>query len=175
MVSGGVYVPTLYVIRHGEPAVKGVLLGQSDPPLSTAGRLQMQALGLPVMVVYSSPLCRARQSAELLRAPVIVLDDLREIGLGAWDGHTWAEIEVSYPDLARRKAADWTGVTPPGGEQWRHFTRRVDRALDMIRSGAFPAAVVAHVAVNSWLAHRLTGATPLNFHQEYGQADAYEL
>ena len=37
MVFGGVYVPALYVVRHGEPAVQGVMLGRMDPPLSEAG------------------------------------------------------------------------------------------------------------------------------------------
>jgi broad specificity phosphatase PhoE len=168
-------VPTLYVVRHGEPTLKGVLLGSSDPPLSEAGRAQMSAISLSVRAVYTSPLRRARESAELLESSVIVLPDLAEVGLGEWDGRTWAEIEASYPELAGRKLADWPAVTPPGGEEWTSFTFRIDRALDAIRRGPFPAAVVAHLAVNAWIVHRIAGAKPLSFQQEYGQVDEYEL
>jgi len=155
--------------------VTGVLLGQSDPPLSNAGRAQMSAIRLPAVVVWTSPLRRARDSAELLGAPVVVLPDLAEIGMGEWDGRSWAEIEASFPVLAKRKAADWTAVTPPGGEDWQQFTQRVDRAFERIRQGPFPAAVVGHVAVNAWIVHRVSAAAPMSFHQEYGQVDAYEL
>ena len=175
MVPDCIHVPTLYLLRHGEPAVTGVLLGQSDPPLSEGGRAQMAAIRLSVEVVYSSPLRRALDSARLLEVPLIVLPELAEIGLGEWDGRTWRDIEDSWPELAKRKAGDWTAVTPPGGEDWKHFTRRIDRALEEIRRGRFPAAVVAHVAVNAWFAHRISGATPLTFHQQYGQVNEYEL
>ena len=174
-MSGRIHVPTLYVVRHGEPALKGVLLGRLDPSLSETGRLQMLAIKLTVAVVYTSPLRRARQSAELLGAPILVLPELAEIDAGDWDGRTWAEIEASDPELAKRKVADWTGVTPPGGEEWHDFTRRVDVALELIRQGRFPAAVVGHLAVNAWIMHRIQGGPPLSFEQHYGQVDQYEL
>jgi broad specificity phosphatase PhoE len=175
MVSGGSRVPALYLIRHGEPAVAGVLLGQTDPPLSPRGREQMAAVRIDAAVVYASPLRRARESAELLGQAVVILPELAEIGLGEWDGLSWSEIETRDPELASRKLADWTGVTPPGGETWSDFTRRVDSALEVVRRGLFPAAVVAHVAVNAWIAHRVGRAATLAFQQEYAQVDRYEL
>jgi probable phosphoglycerate mutase len=155
--------------------MKGVLLGRTDPPLSETGRAQMTAVRLDVARIYASPLRRARESAELLGGPVVVLDDLAEIGLGAWDGRTWADIEAAEPEMAARKLLDWTGVTPPGGEVWRDFEQRIDRALGIVRQGAFPAAIVAHVAVNACIAHRICRAPALSFHQEYAQADAFEF
>ena len=176
-MSDGVYVPSLYVVRHGEPAVRGVMLGSSDPPLSDAGRQQMRAIHLPVRVVFTSPLRRALESATLMArdAEVLVVPELAEIGLGTWDGKTWDQIEASDPELARRKLKDWTGVTPPGGEPWAVFAARVERAIDVVRARAEDAAVVAHIAVNACIAACLAGADPLRFRQDYGQVHEYRV
>jgi broad specificity phosphatase PhoE len=144
-------MPGLFVVRHCEPARTGVLLGQCDPPLSEAGRAQAAALRFPELaMVYSSPLRRALETAHAIAhgAPVEIVDDLREITYGAWDGRAWAEIEGEDPELAARKLRDWRGVTPPGGETWREFSTRVRGAFDRIRAGPRPAAIVAHAAVN---------------------------
>jgi probable phosphoglycerate mutase len=161
---------TLYLIRHARPAVAGVLLGRSDPPLSAEGRDDALALGgLKVERIYSSPLQRATETAALLRSPfeVTVLDDLAEISLGEWDGKSWEEVQRADPTLASRKCEDWFGVTPPGGEEWMVFADRVGRALDIVRSGAMPAAIVAHLAVNSVIAATIRGCAPIQFHQGY--------
>jgi broad specificity phosphatase PhoE len=149
-------MPDLYVVRHAEPAVTGVLLGQCDPPLSENGRRQAGELLRDVRLarVYSSPLRRARETAELLArgAGVEVVEGLREITYGAWDGLTWAEIEARDGELARRKIADWSAVTPPGGEPWDEFLARVTRVFERIQRRPRPAAIVAHAAVNRILA-----------------------
>ncbi|HLH39246.1 MAG TPA: histidine phosphatase family protein [Bryobacteraceae bacterium] len=153
-------MPGLFVVRHCEPAVTGVLLGQCDPPLSEAGRAHAASLRLPKLAaIFSSPLRRARETAEAIArgAPVQIIDDLREISYGAWDGRAWREIEAE--EIAARKMADWRGVTPPGGEPWRDFESRVARALERIRAGPRPAAIVAHAAVNRVIA---------NIDQDYG-------
>jgi broad specificity phosphatase PhoE len=170
-------MPALYVVRHGEPTLCGVLLGRIDPPLSEAGRAQISTLRLDVRAIYASPLRRTAESAAILSdgGPVITLDDLIEISLGVWDGRTWAEIERDYPKEAAAKLADWTGVTPPGGEPWSDFASRVDRALAYVRTGPLPAAIVGHLAVNAWIAHRLRGADPIDFTQDYGEIKSYEL
>jgi broad specificity phosphatase PhoE len=143
--------------------VEGVLLGQSDPPLSDRGRRDAERAfsGLEVERVYSSPLRRARETAAFLRSPaeVTVLDDLAEISLGAWDGKSWEEVQRADPALANRKSEDWFGVIPPGGESWNFFAKRVLTALDRVRSGPMPAAIVAHWAVNSVIASAQTRQT----------------
>ncbi len=167
----------LLLVRHAEPALTGVLLGHTDPPLGEAGlRRAREVLGLlRPAVVYTSPLERARQTAAVIAAPVVVLDELAEISFGDWDGKTWAEVEAAWPELARRKQADWLGVTPPGGEDWASFRLRIHRALDRIRGGPFPAVAVAHAGVNAEMAHQLTGADPAAFAQDYCGALEYEL
>jgi broad specificity phosphatase PhoE len=161
-------MPDLYVVRHAEPAVVGVLLGQCDLGLSDSGWRQARELlkHVRLAVVYSSPLRRARETAELLAhgARIEIVEDLREITYGDWDGRTWAEIEARDGDLARRKLDDWNAVTPPGGELWDTFVTRVTRAFARIQDGPRPAAVVAHAAVN----RVLTGV-------EQGYGDVNEL
>ena len=144
-------MPQLFLVRHAEPSLTGTLLGQSDPPLSDRGRTGASTVlrGIRLVRVYTSPLRRAAETAVLIArgAPVEVLEDLREISYGAWDGKTWAEIESIDPELARRKLLDWRGVTPPDAEPWDGFVIRVRRAFERIRSGPRPAAIVAHAAV----------------------------
>jgi broad specificity phosphatase PhoE len=161
----------LYLIRHARAAVEGVLLGQSNPPLSQRGREEAVSLlgGIAVERVYSSPLRRALETAAVLQSTteVTVLDELAEISLGAWDGRPWEEVERADPHLARRKTEDWFGVTPPGGEPWDAFSTRVLAALEVVRAGAAPAAIVAHLAVNSVIAAKFVGGSPREFQQAY--------
>ncbi len=148
-------MPHLYLIRHCEPTLTGVLLGQCDPPLSECGRAHAGTLldGIRPAAIYSSPLRRALETAQAIArdASVTVIDDLREITYGDWDGLMWAEIEDAEPALAARKLRDWPGVTPPGGETWPSFAARVTLAFEQIRNGPRPAAIVAHAAVNQVL------------------------
>jgi broad specificity phosphatase PhoE len=161
-------MPRLYLVRHCEPSITGVMLGQCDPPLSEAGREHASQLlrDIDLEIVYSSPLRRALETAQAIArtAPIEILDDLKEISYGDWDGLTWAQIEARDPDLARRKYENWTSITPPGGEPWTDFETRVRRAFEQIVRGTRPAAIVAHAAVN-----HLIGAPQ----QAYG--DVYEL
>jgi broad specificity phosphatase PhoE len=147
-------MPDLFLVRHCEPAVTGVLLGQSDPPLSDRGRAD--ALNLlrhrKLNIIYSSPLRRALETAQAIGGPIEIVHDLREITYGEWDGLTWAQIEATDPLLAAAKLRDWQNVTPPGGETWDQFTSRVRHALQHILNGPRPAAIVAHAAVNKVIA-----------------------
>jgi broad specificity phosphatase PhoE len=65
----------IVLVRHGQAAVRGELLGRLDPPLTAEGRAQIEALrvelpnllgGRPLRLACTSPLLRARQTAEIL-------------------------------------------------------------------------------------------------------------
>jgi broad specificity phosphatase PhoE len=143
-------------VRHCEPLVTGVLLGQCDPELSDSGRAYAATLLTTVRlkIVYTSPLRRALETAERLArgAPIEVLADLREITYGDWYGRGWSEIEAADPSLAAAKLRDWRAITPPRGERWSDFEERVKRVFQLILRGPRPAAIVAHAAVNQVLA-----------------------
>jgi broad specificity phosphatase PhoE len=164
----------LYLVRHGEPSVTGVLCGQADPPLSGNGRAQAAAVRLPAFPVYSSPLRRAIETARLFSGDceVVVEPGFAEISYGKWDGRSWAEIAACDPHAASAKAADWFGVTPPGGEPWDSFCSRVLAALARIRR---PAIIVAHEAVNSVIVEAATGRDPRSFVQSYCEVIEVEI
>jgi alpha-ribazole phosphatase len=168
-------MPKLYLVRHAEPGTVGVLLGQTDPSLSEAGRERAKAISLPdVAMIYTSELRRARETAaEFAHTAIVAMAELNEISYGDWDGCPWAEIERDYPEMVAAKRSDWLGVTPPGGECWAEFERRIVRALDRILEGPFPAAVVAHFAVNAQIASILKRCDPLQFSQDYCEIHEY--
>jgi alpha-ribazole phosphatase len=163
---------SLFLIRHCQPEITGVLLGQMDPPLSGEGRLHAATAlaGIQVEVVWTSPLRRARETADLINAHrVVEIPELREIDQGEWTGKTWAEVEATWSDLASRKSSDWLGVPAPGGEAWSSLADRVQRAWGVIRTGPAPAAVIGHQGVNAALANLIDGRNPLEFTQHYGE------
>jgi broad specificity phosphatase PhoE len=170
---------TLYLVRHGEPTLTGVLLGRNDPGLSPAGHESARAClaGLQGAIAYVSPLRRARETAEYLDAaiPRGIVPELAEVCLGEWEGLRWTEVEARYPDMARRKAERWFDVTPPGGETWDEIRARAEQALAIATSGPSPAIVVAHQGINSVIAHLLAGIACLSYSQAYCQIIRYEF
>src|SRR5215467_7383911 len=96
---------TLLLARHGQSVSNAVrrFQGCQDVPLSELGLRQAEALAAAVRpravaAVYASPLERARHTAEVAAkatgATVVVVDDLRELSLGDWEGRTVDEIRV---------------------------------------------------------------------------------
>ena len=164
-------MPRLYLIRHAE-AAPGLLLGQSDPPLSDKGRAQAASLRLPLETpVYVSPLRRAIETAEIAGVRFEVAGEFKEVSYGEWDGLSWNEIESRWPELAKQKLADWIHVTPPGGEPWVDFQRRVLEGLERIEK---PAVIISHIAVHAVVAQRLKGEDPLRFEQHHTEILEYE-
>ncbi|MEM8752276.1 MAG: histidine phosphatase family protein [Pseudomonadota bacterium] len=125
-----------YFLRHGETTWNAIgrTQGQLDAPLSDRGRAQAAAAaaalkGEPIERIVSSPLSRARDTAEAAAAatgaPVDFDDDLMEFHAGDWQGEPRGENIRGY----------FAGeVDPPGGETLEAFTDRAWTAL--IRAAA---------------------------------------
>jgi broad specificity phosphatase PhoE len=136
----------LLIARHGATAnnAQARYTGQSDAGLSALGTAQAEALARRLAsehldAIVSSDLARARATAEAIAAyhhgVSLRLDaDLREVALGAWEGHTPAEAAVLYPETYARWRTDAVEVAPPGGETVRAFQGRVVRALECWRA-----------------------------------------
>ena len=118
--------------RHGQTAPNrdGLVLGRADPELTEEGHRQAELLavalrGEPVAAILSSPLLRARQTAEPIGeacgVPVEVDDRLIEIDWGAWEGRATGSLATS--DVERLKAEDGT---VPEGESLDSLSLRVD-------------------------------------------------
>ena len=95
----------LYLVRHGETDWNLVrrIQGNADIPLNEKGRAVARATAeamkeMPIDVIFSSPLIRARETAEILAAgrgmEVQVDSRLREIAFGEFEGITWKEIDT---------------------------------------------------------------------------------
>ena len=88
--------------------------------------------------VYASPLERARRTAEIavagLDLPLTVVDDLRELSLGQWEGCTVEEIRTGPGDPYARWVRDPVQCPPPGGAPLPEVQARVLRAIAQIGS-----------------------------------------
>jgi broad specificity phosphatase PhoE len=146
----------LHCVRHGESVynAEGRVQGQSDVPLSELGLRQSEAVAerlaaLPVQALYSSPLRRAMQTAELvaekLGLPIRTDDRLMELNAGVFQDRLRSELPDLYPDeFARWKSGDPDFVIP-GGESRNDLQRRGLEALEAIaQAGHDEAAVVGH-------------------------------
>jgi broad specificity phosphatase PhoE len=140
----------LYLIRHGRTAQNAErrLLGRLDVPLDDLGRQQAGALGEVDFLrkaerVISSPLVRARDTAEALGPPVEIDERWTEIDYGVFDG----ERLESVPDLWRGWDAD-LGFEPEGGESLLAVGQRVRAACADVWSEAsrHDVIVVTHVS-----------------------------
>lgn len=138
----------LWLVRHGPTHAKA-MIGWTDLPadLSDTAKIARLRAALPDAPVVSSDLLRARQTADALLPVERLSDDprLREINFGAWDGKTFAQVEVSDPDLIRAYWSEPGDVSPPEGESWNAVRHRVDGAInDLIRLNHDDVIVVAH-------------------------------
>lgn len=128
----GYTVTTIDLIRHGEPVGGRKYRGQVDDPLSETGWRQMrEAVGehCPWQAIVSSPLLRcAVFAAELAARHGLPLQQdarLMEIGFGAWEGKTAAELLADDPERLTNFWRDPLHHTPPGAETLHSFRERV--------------------------------------------------
>jgi probable phosphoglycerate mutase len=144
----------LVLVRHAEPTKKarGRCYGRLDVELSDRGRAQCEQLAArlseePVAAVVSSPRLRARYTAwaiaERHGLAVSVLDELRELDFGELEGHTYAEIASSHPDLYARWMQAPTSVRFPGGEGYADLHARVVDVVSRLRAAYAGRLVVA--------------------------------
>lgn len=151
-----------YLIRHGESVsnAAGRVQGQEDVDLSAVGERQAEAVaawsrglvasgGAGVEEIWSSPLARARQTAERIAAtlglPLLIADDLRELHAGIFQGHLWADLEERFPaEVARWRSGD-ADYAIPGGESRAQLAARGRAVLESLAARPVTAMiVVAH-------------------------------
>jgi phosphoserine phosphatase len=163
----------LYLIRHARSTwnAEGRMQGHADPPLDDLGREQARSLADRLQhetfhAMYSSPLARARETAEIIAAPhslPIRFDDrLKERRLGEWRGLTGDEVNERFPERAN---GNWRILGPPGGENQSALTTRAAAVFTDILA-AHPedtVAVVSHGGLlTAYLSHLL--GVPLERH-----------
>lgn len=165
----------LHLIRHGLTAanLEGRYIGSgTDLPLCEEGKADLLSLKQQfeypqVSLVFTSPLLRAKETAEILYPGVrtIVLQDLREMGFGVFENRL-------LTDLAKDPAfAAWMDPTsetvPEGAESRQAFAERSGSMLMklfefMIKTHTEEAACVTHggVILNMLARHALPQRRP---------------
>ena len=134
---------TVYLIRHAE--AEGNLYrraqGHLDATITDRGYRQIAALAkrfadVPIDAVYSSDLTRTQTTAlsvtETHHLPLHTTRDLREIGVGAWEDQTWAQIGYFEREKLVLFNTDIEKWHIKGGEDIDAVCERMMRALKTI-------------------------------------------
>lgn len=158
----------IVLLRHGQTAWnhEGKNQGSEDIELDDIGRKQSEQTADRLgaydwSAVYSSPLCRARETAEIVlrgRSIPIQLDDrLRERSYGDWEGKTAQEIGPAYEEYRRDRVL----YRPPGGETGLEVFMRATAFLhDLLKDGAGDVLVVSHGGTTAALIAVLLHGSP---------------
>lgn len=139
------------LLRHAETAwnAEGRIQGQTDVPLSDAGRAAVRATKLPAacrgMRVVTSPLLRCVETAALLGFPNAPREPrLMEMDWGAWQGGLLKDLRESLGQSFRENEDRGLDFRPPGGESPRDVMRRASAWLKEQRE---PTLAITHRGV----------------------------
>lgn len=174
----------LLFIRHAESVgnVERRMQGHADYELTARGRQQARQLaerlwakGQPPSKVYSSPLKRAAQTAEILLAqrtsepvphPISIptieptieyAEELLEFQNGIFKGLTWDEAQERYPELCADLEASPDWIPAPGAETLQDGRDRAERFIQRVlathRNGE-----TLWIVTHSWILQHLIAA-----------------
>jgi len=121
------------VMRHGQPVGGRRYRGNKvDDALTEKGWAQMRAAipkNPPWQHIVSSPLVRcldfSKKLAEELHIDVSIVDDMKEIGFGDWEGKTPDEIIAQDSQALELFHQDPINNRPNGAEPLETFSQRV--------------------------------------------------
>ena len=141
----------IYLLRHGTTIynLEKRYQGQRDIPLSEDGKAQIRQADFSAEEVYVSPLIRTQQTAHLLfpNAKQIVVEDLKEMNFGSFEGRNYIEMEHDPDYLAWVEANCETAC--PDGERKDQFCDRTCAAFsrlvdESLQKGKKQLVIVAH-------------------------------
>ncbi len=145
----------LHLIRHGmtDGNLKGQYIGRTELPIlpegvTTLNNLKQQIDYPSVERIYSSPMLRCRQTANIIYPgrEIKIIDNLIEYNFGEFEGKTAQQLE-NVPEYV-----EWTSgkrQSPPGGEDNTEFAKRLCLGIneivrDMMNNDSHEAAVFMH-------------------------------
>lgn len=156
----------LFLVRHAETDwnAERRLQGHADRPLSTLGREQASTLrgylqGRPFDAVFTSDLRRTRDTAALAgydsgAARVF----WREFDVGHWSGRLIGDLVAQEGDSYSRWRSG--NFTPPGGESWGMFEKRIRGGLSLLEPLPGRVLLVTHSGVIRAILKILIGLPP---------------
>ena len=147
----------ILLIRHAETSWSGRrYCGRSDPPLSAAGKRAAARIAAEVgaslpsgVRIVSSPLLRARQTADAIRSAMpgagLEIDERwAETDFGIAEGLTYEELAHVSPEIAARLVRGDVAIDWPGGETSAALAARVEAAWRDLVDHRWSALVVSH-------------------------------
>ncbi len=145
---------SILFIRHGptEWNMQGLIQGQTDVPLCEEGRAEVRRWALRADFAgydwFSSPLARARETAQILGAPALRTEPrLMEANWGEWEGWSLERLRHDIGEIFAAMEAQGLDLTPPGGESPRMVRARLAAWLAEIARAQRPIVAVCHAGV----------------------------
>lgn len=191
MNRGDPLATRIVLVRHGESTFNTQRRVQGhcdDSTLTETGRIGARQVGatlcdLPVDAVYSSPLRRARTTADLLlesfsaAPPVETSPLLLEVNLPAWERLTFQEIEERFPEGYRlwkaRPHEFRMDIPSPEGDIEHYPVRALYRQASQFWRSVLPhhpnetIVVVGHSGINRALIQTAMGLGPEAYSRFY--------
>jgi len=178
-------VTRVFMVRHGATVLSAEdrFAGATNVALSDEGRKQARRLAErlsheKIVAVYSSPLGRTIETAQILAASrdlkVQTRDGLREINHGRWEQMTRREVEQKFPEEAAEWEKDPYTFAPQGGESGLAVTARALPVLiELVRHHAGENfLIVSHKATIRLLLSSLLGFDPRRYRDNLDQRPA---
>ncbi len=155
---------TLYIVRHGEilSNKEDIYAGASDEELTPLGvesadNFGKEAASWDIEAIYSSPIRRAVQTAEIINGHIgkelLIEDGLKEIKMGPWEGLRIEEVARRFPEDFRVWMTKPGDFRIDGRETLGELqTRAVEAVLEIkaelvATSSPGPALAITHVAI----------------------------
>jgi broad specificity phosphatase PhoE len=158
-------VTRLTFICHGATAATRGAVFPADEPLEAESLARAAGLAAAVSeraAAFTSPMLRARQTAQAAGLTAQIADDLRDIDMGTWVGRTLDEVETADP----AGLGAWLGdpqAAPHGGETLTALLARVGSWLDGLGDrGGYVAAITHPAVIRAAILHAL-GAPAAGF------------
>ncbi len=179
---------TVILVRHGECRGnrEGLFRGRSDFPLNELGLAQARQLALEMksfrpMRIFTSPLARARQTAQAISEECNVeieeRDGMNNIELGPWEGKSKDDIAVNYPEEWQKWLTEPERLSLPGMELLECVQQRAKKDLEAIvrQYSGQTFIVISHRAVLKPLIAGCLGINPPYFWRIHMDTASYSI
>ena len=150
---------TLYLVRHGETNwnLEKRAQGVSDIPLNQTGKIQAKNLakklqGIIFSKIYTSPLTRALETAEIMAKSlgnaIVEMDNFSELDQGMLEGLEFNEMNEKFPEFFIKWRVAPGEVRMPGGETLGELQTRAWNGIEKIHSSHAreenPVLIISH-------------------------------
>lgn len=146
------------LVRHGETCanIEGIYSGWSDYDLTEKGKQQISILAKELKpynadAIYASPLGRTMTTANVISKivgkEVNVVEELKELNFGVFDGKRAKDIEKEYPIEWKKWLSEYETYRMPEGECLQDVMDRSKAFIDSLKDKDGTSIIVSHGGV----------------------------